>query len=270
VTFAQQLYDLRIELASIRAEIRDKLDHLESLQTVNAAKEAYGLCLADVKKRLTEAIERKSEKENLKRKAKLDIPEIAPPPIGIPKLHPRRPGEHYRPRRNELPNRNPELDSGTNRRTISSPAGQRFKELVERWYGYWRLPRAVLSQINRIADDLDGSPGEALMLLDEKLYNTPALPEETEEEQLERLTEWHEMLIDYRDQLMGKIDSEEIHYGSLLSIWQSWCARDENDAWETLIANSIQDVESEIGQIEREIAELEIEIAGLGDGGGKL
>ena len=262
----QTLALLRPELATLREEIEARRQRLEELATVKEAEEAYAQRLAEAEPGLAKAQGRlrdmTEEKERLERQLRRQ--RASGPPILQREVH-----AFSAAIRPPMQGRGQPVAIAPppGRHRPASGAGQRFKELANRWYAYWGMPRKVLSQINRIADDPTSVPGEALMMLDDSYFQGPVLPDETEEEQLERLGEWRDMLVQYRDQLAGEIDTQEIRYQNVMGIWEKWRTRKEDDAWETFITQTIQDrrqeIEEKIVDLEREVTKLRAQLQAL-------
>lgn len=256
---------LRQELATLREEIEARRQRLEELATVKEAEEAYAQRLAEAEPGLAGAQGRlramTMEKERLERQLRRQRP--SGPPILPREVH-----AFSGAIRPPMQGRGQPVGTAPPAgRRAASDAGQRFKELANRWYAYWGMPRKVLSQINRIADDPTSVPGEALMMLEDSYFQGPVLPDETEEEQLERLGEWRDMLVQYRDQLAGEIDTQEIRYQNVMGIWEKWRTRKEDDAWEAFVTQTIQDrreeIEEKIADLEREITNLRAQLQAL-------
>ena len=148
------------------------------------------------------------------------------------------------------PERPPRLQTA-DRRTL--------KKLVSRWQFAWSLTPEVVAQVNSIADDASRPLGEALSLLEWRLYES-SIPGETPERHVARIQEWRDVLASYVDHLRADIATTETRYRNVLAIWERWSSAQASDdgraEWEEFIAATRE-------QKAREIAALSAEVAAL-------
>jgi hypothetical protein len=115
---------------------------------------------------------------------------------------------------------------------------RKLKKLVSRWQFTWSLDQAVVAQVNSIADDADRPLGEALALLEWRLYETP-IPGESSGDHIARVGEWRDVLAAYAQHLRADIDTAETRYRNVLAIWERWSnARASDDGrleWDRFI-----------------------------------
>lgn len=142
-----------------------------------------------------------------------------------------------------------------------------LKKLINRWAPAWRLAPAIQSQINRIADDVDRPVGEALALLEWRVFEDRALMRENEATHLARLVHWSNCIDEYYDWLDRELEVMRARFRPMLPIWDLWCAGHqgptENERWERFLAETRQAKREEIAHLQAEIKTLETELAEL-------
>lgn len=152
-------------------------------------------------------------------------------------------------------------------REAAIAARNRLKKLANRCAKIWGLDTAILGQVNCIADDTDRPIGEALILLDWNVFADPTLTKASDETHLARLIEWGEALLDYRQHLAGEIDTLETRFRGWLGIWEAWRSRhlspENQQRWQTLIAETKRAKLDEIARLTIEIDQLKQDIAEL-------
>jgi hypothetical protein len=242
------------DLAGLLAEARlvyDELARLKaratSLRTVNDARIAYDALLeretreiADVR-RDRDALSAEQRRRRV-RSVQTDV--VVPPP----RLE-RRPIAASR--LDDVATERPARRQTADRRTL--------KKLVSRWQVAWSLDADLVAQVNSIADDADRPLGEALALLEWRLYES-AIPGESGVAHAARVREWRDVLASYADHLRADIATTETRYRNVLAIWERWSNAQASDAgraqWEQFIAATRAQKASELAQLTAEVAAL--------------
>jgi hypothetical protein len=134
-----------------------------------------------------------------------------------------------------------------------------LKKLVSRWQVAWSLDADLVAQVNSIADDAERPLGEALALLDWRLYATP-IPGESESAHLTRVRDWHDVLATFADHLRADIATTETRSQNLLAIWERWSNAQASDAgraeWDSFIAKIRAQKASELAALTAEVAAM--------------
>jgi hypothetical protein len=162
-------------------------------------------------------------------------------------------------------------------RTRLTTQRRRLKQLVNRWAPAWDLATVVLAEINRVAEDDQRPLGEAIALLDWRIFEDPSLSGATEQAHLGRLAEWGAALTEYRDQLRTELhdlerrqDDFERRHDNPRLIWELWRRRDHDEqgrlGWQHRIDEGRQARRQEIRLLEADVTALHLEIARLGAG----
>jgi hypothetical protein len=258
-------------LAALLAEIRPVYDeigrlrvHWEELQTVERATAEYSKLLAGELRALAELQRRKQQLDAYRDQFRLlddadddDLPfPTAGPPVA---QHPARRGLVLRERPTGHERARPDQAGLAQRR--------RLKQLVNRWAPSWGMDRDVLAEINRITEDSDRLLGEAIALLDWRVFEDPGLTRGAQDAHLSRLGVWAERLAEYRDQLVTEIDDLELRYQAMRPMWRIWRARAASEEgrrrWERLIDEARRSQQTEIRRLDADVAALDLEIQGL-------
>ncbi|MEP6690475.1 MAG: hypothetical protein ABJD07_04925 [Gemmatimonadaceae bacterium] len=242
--------DLPQELAATRA-VFDELGRLKAqltaLRTVEDARIAYEALL----ERETHAIATlRSERDELTIKQRERRLAGARPETVAP---PRRAG------RTGVPTPQVEQRPAARRRRAQSADRLNLKKLVSRWQYVWALDAIVLAQVNSIADDAERPLGEALALLDWRLYETPVAGE-LDDEHAARVRDWRHVLAVYAEHLQSEISTVETRYRTVLAIWERWTNARASDAgrveWERFIEATRAQKRSEAEALSGELAML--------------
>jgi hypothetical protein len=134
-----------------------------------------------------------------------------------------------------------------------------LKKLVSRWQFAWSLDPAVIAQVNSIADDADRPLGEALALLEWRVYETPT-PGESTDRHAARIREWRDVLAAYGEHLRATIDTTETRYRNVLAIWERWSSAQANEDgradWDRFIEATRAQRQIEITALTTEVASL--------------
>lgn len=247
---------VEVDLARALEETRvvyDELAHLQAraqaLRTVDDARIAYDALLdhetreiADLRRERDALLD--EQRRRFVRSAQVE-PTAPPPPRAAA-----RPAAGTAVPNDPAPERPPRLQTA-DRRTL--------KKLVSRWQFAWSLTPEVVAQVNSIADDASRPLGEALSLLEWRLYES-SIPGETPERHVARIQEWRDVLASYVDHLRADIATTETRYRNVLAIWERWSSAQASDdgraEWEEFIAATRE-------QKAREIAALSAEVAAL-------
>ena len=246
---------LEEDLARSLAEARPVYDDLArlkaraaSLRTVEDARIAYDALLERETREIVAAGRDRDAliaEQRRRRVRSTNADMVAPPP---PRLE-RRPAASARP--DETPAERPARRQTADRRTL--------KKLVSRWQGAWFLDADLVAQVNSIANDADRPLGEALALLEWRLYESP-IPGELAEAHAARVREWRDVLAAYADHLRANIATTETRYRNILAIWERWLnaqASDDGRAeWERFIAATRAQKASELAALTAEVAAL--------------
>jgi hypothetical protein len=148
------------------------------------------------------------------------------------------------------PERPPRLQ-GADRRTL--------KKLVSRWQFAWSLAPEVVAQVNSIADDAGRPLGEALALLEWRLYES-RIPGESPESHVARVHEWRDVLTAYLDHLRAEIATTETRYRNVLAIWERWsnaqAGEEGRKEWDRFIAATRTQKANEIASLTTEVTAL--------------
>jgi len=247
---------VEVDLARLLAETRVVYDDLATLQaralalrTVDDARMAYDALLD---RETREIADRKRDRDALldeqrrRRVRSAQVEATAPPPqrasgrtasaAGLPT--------------EAAPERPPRLQTA-DRRTL--------KKLVSRWQFAWSLAPEVVAQVNSIADDAARPLGEALALLEWRLYES-RIPGESPEHHVARMKEWGDVLATYLDHLRAEIATTETRYRNVLAIWERWSNAQLSDTgraqWDRFIEASRAQKANEIEALSAEVAAL--------------
>lgn len=146
----------------------------------------------------------------------------------------------------------------------SSALRQRLKKMVGQLRHLWQLDGEIVGRINRIADDASRPLGEALALLDWRLYENEIFPGEETAAHLKRLELWQPELAHYLRFLEGEVSARRNRDRNVIPIWEQWRRRERDPhEWESFIADKRQALREEQEALRREIAGLQEEIADL-------
>jgi hypothetical protein len=236
---ARPVYD---ELARLQARVA-------ALRTVEDARLAYDALLHDDTRAIADVRRDRDTLALEQRRRRLTIAPVAPPP---PRPKPRplaaTPGD-------TAPTEPPPR--------LQTPDRRKLKKLVSRWQFAWALDPGIIAQVNSIADDTDRPLGEALALLEWRLYETP-IPGESTDGHAARVREWREILAAYAEHLRADIDTTETQYRSLLAIWERWSnARASDDGraeWNRFIDATRAQKRSELATLTAEVTTLREEL----------
>jgi hypothetical protein len=152
---------------------------------------------------------------------------------------------------------------------LASPEPPRFrppssdrrsiKRLVSRYQFHWQLDQSVVAQINTIVDNSERPLGEALSLLDWRVFEQAA-PGESPADHERRITAWGGALDEYREWLTDEISSTETRYKSVLGIWERWTAAQSGTSgaqqWDEFIEASRAARRKKIQGLRAEIASM--------------
>jgi len=258
MTIARDIQARIAEIKPVYDAIQQMRAEWNALQTVEQANAEYLSLTAKEDKELDDLTRKIQGLEAEKRKltvARENISErfapvpnpVLPPPI--PRKPSIRPVAHLA----VLPDREATL-----------AVRRRLKKMVNRWVNSWQLGSDVQGQINRIADDLNRPLGEAVALLDWSVFEDRTRTRESEAAHLDRLNEWGQALVDYRDHLTGEINTLKTRFRDVLPIWKLWYARLEAlQRWETAIAETRAAKQRESQRLQNEASRLEDELADL-------
>ena len=243
--------DLVRSLAETRV-VYDELARLQAralaLKTVDDARIAYDAALD---RETREIADRKRDRDALldeqrRRRVRSAQVEAATPP----------------PRRvNSRPASTPPVPNAAapERPRLQSADRRTLKKLVSRWQFAWSLAPEVVAQVNSIADDAARPLGEALALLEWRLYES-SIPGESPEGHVARLREWHDVLAAYLDHLRAEIATTETRYRNVLAIWERWSNAQANDdgraEWDRFIEATRAQKAGELAALSAEVASL--------------
>ena len=244
--------DLERSLAETRV-VYDELARLQAhalaLRTVDDARIAYD---ALVDRETREIADLKRDRDALldeqrrRRVRSARIEAAAPPPPRVTA----RPAAAAPAPNDAIPERPPRLQTA-DRRTL--------KKLVSRWQFAWSLAPDVVAQVNSIADDAARPLGEALALLQWRLYES-RIPGESPERHVARVHEWRDVLAAYLDHLRAEIATTETRYRNVLAIWERWSDAQASDAgraeWDRFIEATRAQKANEIAALAAEVASL--------------
>jgi hypothetical protein len=238
----------------LEAETLEKA-HEEYHNRINEEKER--LDLLALQQRLTTRLWEKGQLEQPQQEEDQDEP---PPDLFPQEDH----GEPPALNTNDLqppppPSPPPSLD----RRAIVE-ARRELRRVVDRLMRTWRFDRELQGKINRIAEDKETPLGEALVLLEWKMFEGRADRHETEAEHLDRLGKWGEALKEYHDWLERRIHSLHSQYRSSHSIWELWKGRgtaEGSRAWQSFLKKKLEEKQAKAQSLRAEISRLEREIA---------
>jgi hypothetical protein len=142
---------------------------------------------------------------------------------------------------------------------LQSPDRRTLKKLVSRWQFAWSLTPEVVAQVNSIADDAGRPLGEALALLEWRLYES-RIPGESPENHAARIHEWRDVLATYLEHLRAEIATTETRYRNVLAIWERWsnaqAGEDGRAEWDRFIEATRAQKAFEIGALSAEVAAL--------------
>jgi hypothetical protein len=244
--------DLERSLAETRV-VYDELARLQAhalaLRTVDDARIAYD-ALVDRETREIADLKRDRDAlldEQRRRRVRSARIEAAAPP---PPRATTRPAAAAAAPNDAIPERPPRLQTA-DRRTL--------KKLVSRWQFAWSLAPDVVAQVNSIADDAARPLGEALALLQWRLYES-RIPGESPERHVARVHEWRDVLAAYLDHLRAEIATTETRYRNVLAIWERWSDAQASDAgraeWDRFIEATRAQKANEIAALAAEVASL--------------
>jgi cell division protein FtsB len=148
-----------------------------------------------------------------------------------------------------------------------------LKVFVHRFAYDLGLSDGLIKAINRIADSPEHSLGEALAMLEWRVFEQPAHSNEGPQRHLERLRSWATALDDYDLRLQEQIAQREIRYQRVLAIWERWYASggydgaSQSDAgrrdWEEFVESSRAAKRARNARLKEDIRQLEREVEGL-------
>jgi hypothetical protein len=247
---------VEVDLARSLDETRLVYDELARLQaraaalrTVEDARIAYDALLDRETREIAELRRDRDallDEQRRRRVRTAQVEAAAPPP---PRVAPRPAAAAVLPN-GQAPERPARLQSA-DRRTL--------KKLVSRWQFAWSLTPEVVAQVNSIADDAARPLGEALALLEWRLYES-RIPGESPENHAARIHEWRDVLTAYLDHLRAEIATTETRYRNVLAIWERWAnaqaSADGRVEWDRFIEATRAQKASEIGTLSAEVAAL--------------
>jgi hypothetical protein len=208
--------DVAAAIASTRA-IYQEVDALNKrwldLKAADDARLAYKAALAAEDKEL-EALERDKTALDTERRrrrivGKTDERRPPPPPSALTRV-------------NRAPT-SARTETSAAERPAPPPTAdrRRLKKTLNRFQFTWEINPAVVAQINSIADNAERPIGEALALLDPRVFEL-SIPGESDIDRVARLGEWKGALDGYADHLRAEIQKLENQYASVLGIWDLW------------------------------------------------
>ena len=223
--------------------------HAAALKTVDDARIAYDALLHNETRQIAELKRDRDALLDEQRRQRVQTARIeaaAPPP---PRAMARPVASGAAP--NEAaPDRPPRLQTA-DRRTL--------KKLVSRWQFAWSLAPEVVAQVNSIADDAGRPLGEALALLEWRLYES-RIPGESPESHVARIHEWRDVLAAYLDHLRAEIATTETRYRNVLGIWERWSSAQTSESgraeWDRFIEATRAQKTVEIDALTAEVAAL--------------
>jgi hypothetical protein len=247
------------DLARSLAEARPLYDELAGLQaraaalrTVEDARLAYDALLQDETRAIADVRRDRDTLALEQRRRRLTITRdgpVAPPPP--------------RPERRPAAATPGDAAPADPPPRLQAPDRRKLKKLVSRWQFAWSLDPGIIAQVNSIADDADRPLGEALALLEWRLYETP-IPGESNDGHAARVREWRDILAAYADHLRAEIDTAETQYRSLLAIWERWSnARASDDGrteWNRFIDATRAQKRNELATLTAEVTTLREEL----------
>ncbi len=247
--------EIKTRLAAIRPvydEVQQLRGRRDALQTVVQARDAYIAFFVreteELKKleRKKQALYARSRRDRL-RSGRASGPQ---PPVSQPTSPPPRGIKTVKLAR---------------RRDKTLAARRHLKIFVTRWRHVLRLGDEIVGRINSIADDLERPWGEALMLLEWRVFEDDTPFGGDSERHLVRLEEWRAAFADYRRRLKGEIDTLEIRFRGFLGIWRLWKDRGSPEGkavWEDAIARERKRKRDDIARLESEVKDLETRFGG--------
>lgn len=245
VDLMRSLADTRVvydELALLQARV-------VALRTVDDARIAYDALLARETREIADLGRDRDallDEQRRRRVRAAQVEPAAPPPPRVMA----RPAAAAPPPNDPAPQRPPRLQTA-DRRTL--------KKLVSRWQFAWSLTPEIVAQVNSIADDAGRPLGEALALLEWRLYES-RIPGESPENHVARIHEWRDVLGAYLEHLRADIATTETRYRNVLAIWERWSDAQASDAgraeWDRFIEATRAQKASEIGALATEVAAL--------------
>jgi len=183
------------------------------LKTVDDARLAYKAALA-TEDRAFEVLERdRTALELEQRRRRLAVTNAGRPAPPPPQPPPARTSRVAQPMRSEA--------SPVERPAPPSADRRKLKKMFNRWQFTWEINPSIVAQINSIADNADRPLGEALALLDLRVFEI-AIPNESDAERLARLEEWKGSLDAYADHVRVEIQRLENQHASVIAIWERW------------------------------------------------
>jgi hypothetical protein len=139
----------------------------------------------------------------------------------------------------------------------SAALRQRLKKMVGQLRHLWQLDGETVGRINRIADDASRPLGEALALLDWRLYETEIFRGEEADAHLKRLELWQPELAHYLRFLEGEISARRNRYRNVIPIWEQWRRQEATYTQSALDLSAVAETCDLIGNV----------VTGLIDGG---
>ena len=242
--FAQELAETR----ALYERLADLKSRLAELRTVEDARIAYEAATAEEARALA-AVNRDRDALRLEQRRRR-LTSVKPAPATLPPsgAAPAAPMPH--------PPSNPVLEPPRRAQTSDR---RKLKKLVSRWQVPWAIDAALLAQLNGIADDASRPLGEALALLEWRVFETPITGESPHDHEA-RIREWHQVLHAYADHLQAEIEKVEMRYRNLLAIWARWRDARTSDQgraeWQRFLDSTREQKRSEIALVEREVAAL--------------
>ncbi|MEM7578415.1 MAG: hypothetical protein AAF316_00945 [Cyanobacteria bacterium P01_A01_bin.80] len=242
------------ETYPVYTEIQKLKQHLENLQTVEAARAEYNQLIIKEETKL-KSLEEQKEKLMVEQRILTTTKTKSRPTIKFPKYTPKSTDNNL-PKKTEI-NRIPKPDEN-NKNKLKAEAKKKFKRFLSRYYQH---QLKTLGQINCIADDVDSPFGEALALLPWSIFEDYARRNAGNPE---RLNELGKELQEYRQQLSDKLNMMELMYRDCLGIWKKWRSREQSpenlQVWETFIAETRRAKQAQVEELKIDISQLEEKI----------
>lgn len=238
---------------------------LHALQTIEAAQAEYASLLNDSTSVLSALERHKALLEEQLRAMEADgAMDDEGPPLAMAAGAVRQPSD-WRPKSRNVPRRPAAPDH-----EAAMECRRRLKKLVNRWAYAWRLTGEVVGELNQIADDADRPLGEALVLLDWRIYAERVGPHESGDLHLERLREWQQALEEFRERLASQFDMLETRFRGWRGIGELWSQRERSQEdrvrWTNFIAEQRRLAAEKAAQLQQTTAVLESRLRALRSG----
>jgi len=255
MTITNEIQDKLRELHQAYEEIQQIYKLWRELQTVELALAEYKRCTAHEEQKLLSLQQRKKDLEVEYRRLTLtsELDSAFFEPIWIEQQNPRTVASQRQSIRPTVREKDRSNDVVVRKRL------QKFAHRLQ-------LNNTILSQINRIADDIDRPIGEALVLLDWSVFENRAVHESTEA-YFVRLIDWSQALKEYNIRLTSDIDNLETRFRRWLHIWELWHKHDQTligkANWTAFISESCRAMQNESNRLVEELTHLADEVSRL-------